>query len=305
MIGRARARSSAGERFPDTEEVTGSNPVAPTTVLAGHGPFSTWRTALLTRRGRAAAAGCCPPNRVGPPELDDTGPPLAQRPHSVVTISWSGPMVEHHAGDLPRTPCGAGEYLLRPHAPRPPGRRPGPGPAPVSPGGEAAPQPGRRPSGGLGATVDPRGSQARPTPRIPFPSGPMRAGDHAARGPRRRVDPLRPTGTARPTATPGPARRGQRGGSAADTGGLSFRTPGWHRTRGRWMCRRWTSARPVGRTSPRRDRGRGQGNDRPGVRTSSRPATIRWAARPRLGSPRLGALDTQDGSAVTAPAPRP
>jgi hypothetical protein len=25
-----RARSSAGERFPDTEEVTGSNPVAPT-----------------------------------------------------------------------------------------------------------------------------------------------------------------------------------------------------------------------------------------------------------------------------------
>jgi hypothetical protein len=32
---RARARSSAGERFPDTEEVTGSNPVAPTTILAG------------------------------------------------------------------------------------------------------------------------------------------------------------------------------------------------------------------------------------------------------------------------------
>jgi hypothetical protein len=31
MIGRAWARSSAGERFPDTEEVTGSNPVAPTT----------------------------------------------------------------------------------------------------------------------------------------------------------------------------------------------------------------------------------------------------------------------------------
>jgi hypothetical protein len=31
MIG-SRARSSAGERFPDTEEVTGSNPVAPTTV---------------------------------------------------------------------------------------------------------------------------------------------------------------------------------------------------------------------------------------------------------------------------------
>ena len=30
MIGITRARSSAGEHFPDTEGVTGSNPVAPT-----------------------------------------------------------------------------------------------------------------------------------------------------------------------------------------------------------------------------------------------------------------------------------
>jgi hypothetical protein len=37
MIGRARARSSAGERFPDTEEVTGSNPVAPTSTYGSLG----------------------------------------------------------------------------------------------------------------------------------------------------------------------------------------------------------------------------------------------------------------------------
>ena len=39
----SRARSSAGERFPDTEEVTGSNPVAPTNkaLTSGNaaGPF--------------------------------------------------------------------------------------------------------------------------------------------------------------------------------------------------------------------------------------------------------------------------
>jgi hypothetical protein len=29
-------------------------------------------------------------------------------------------MIGHHAGDLPRTPCGAGEHLLRPMLPRHP-----------------------------------------------------------------------------------------------------------------------------------------------------------------------------------------
>ena len=42
-----RAISSAGERFPDTEEVTGSIPVSRTTVSAGQAPFrgclSCWR----------------------------------------------------------------------------------------------------------------------------------------------------------------------------------------------------------------------------------------------------------------------
>ena len=77
----------------------------------------------------------------------------------------------------------------------------------------------------------------------------------------------------------GPARPGQRG-SAADTGGLSVRTPG-----------HWTSARPVGQTSSRWDRGRGQGNDRP----SQRPDILTTGDHP-LGGPtlpgsrRLGAL---------------
>jgi hypothetical protein len=42
----ARALSSAGERFPDTEEVTGSNPVAPTEerCRSDRGfAFSEWR----------------------------------------------------------------------------------------------------------------------------------------------------------------------------------------------------------------------------------------------------------------------
>ena len=35
----SRAISSAGERFPDTEEVTGSIPVSRTTVKTGQAPF--------------------------------------------------------------------------------------------------------------------------------------------------------------------------------------------------------------------------------------------------------------------------
>src|SRR5215217_904597 len=59
-----------------------------------------------------------------------------------------------------------------------------------------------------------------------------------------------------------------------------------HRTRGRW-----TSARPVGRTSPRwtGDADRAT-TGLAGVRTSSRPATTRWAAQASPGSRRLGAL---------------
>ena len=64
---------SASPPFADTEEVTGSNPVAPTTVLAGQSAASSWWTALLTYRGRTAAAACSPPNPMGPPELGWTG----------------------------------------------------------------------------------------------------------------------------------------------------------------------------------------------------------------------------------------
>jgi len=47
-----RSTLRAGCVGSDTEEVTGSNPVAPTTVLAGQGPVSTERTALLMPCGR-------------------------------------------------------------------------------------------------------------------------------------------------------------------------------------------------------------------------------------------------------------
>ena len=63
------------QRFPgfaDTEGVTGPNPVAPTTVLAGQRAISAKRTALLTYRGRGAAAVCSPPNRMALSKLDDT-----------------------------------------------------------------------------------------------------------------------------------------------------------------------------------------------------------------------------------------
>src|SRR4030095_14804039 len=38
---RAATGLAKGRAWPDTEEVTGSNPVAPTTILAGQGPVST------------------------------------------------------------------------------------------------------------------------------------------------------------------------------------------------------------------------------------------------------------------------
>jgi hypothetical protein len=198
-----RRTCPAGRVGSDTEEVTGSNPVAPSTVLAGQGPLSSWRTALLTCRGRAAAAGCSPPNQVGPSELDDMGPPRAQRPLSVVRPPGPGPMVRHHAGHLHRTPCRADGHLLSPCSPTRPAAR-------------------RQPW----ATADSRASQPWPTSYHRFPSGPMPAGDHAARGPRRHVDPPRPTEGSPPhRATPGPsAARTAR--QRADTGGLSSRHPG-------------------------------------------------------------------------------
>jgi hypothetical protein len=45
-------RTAVPRWFADTEEVTGSNPVAPTIILAGHGVASVERIALATWLGR-------------------------------------------------------------------------------------------------------------------------------------------------------------------------------------------------------------------------------------------------------------
>jgi hypothetical protein len=204
----------------------------------------------------------------------------------------------------PRTSCGAGEHLLRPRPPRHPADTLGLDQRPCRPGGQAAPQPGRRPGGGPGLrrpSCEPGTANAA----HPFPSGPMQPGDYAARGPRGRS-----TGCAQPGAAhhteplQGSARRGQRGGSAADTGGLSVRTPdapdAW--TPDAWTPDAWTlDVRSTGWTDiPTAG---------PGSRTGQRPA---WPAsghprdrRPPAGRPTspgsryLGRLATQVGSAVT------
>ena len=132
-----------GRAWPDTEGVTGSNPVAPTTVVAGQGDVRARRTALLTCRGRAAAAVCSLVEPDGSSGTDDTGPLPAQRPRSVVTTSLS-PMVGHHAGNLPRTHLrGTGEHLLVLVLPSQPTGTLALDLLPCRPGGEAAPQPVR------------------------------------------------------------------------------------------------------------------------------------------------------------------
>jgi hypothetical protein len=141
--------------------------------------------------------------------------------------------------------------------------------------------------------VNPRASQARPTPHHPLP-----VRTDAGRRPRR----PRTTGACRPAAPGrgGPPHRATPG-SSARTGrrqrrghqSLSGRTPGCtgHRTPG---C--WTSDRPVGRTS-HGGRTRRTGQRPAGVRTSSRPATPArrpdlarshgaWGARPPTKAPR-------------------
>jgi hypothetical protein len=96
--------------------------------------------------------------------------------------------------------------------------------SPVSTRRPGGAEPGRRPSVGPGqrSTSWPPGTATRRTiasrqPRCrqattrPRPPGPPR--------------PLRPAGRPPHPAPPGPARRGPRGGIAADSGGLSVRTP--------------------------------------------------------------------------------
>jgi hypothetical protein len=184
-----------------------------------------------------------------------------------------------------QTPCGGPvSTCCVPGSPT----RPAPWPwtSPCRPGGQAAPQPGRRPSVGPGRrwTSWQPGTANRRT----IASRQARCRRPPARGHRGHLDPLRPAGGPPHPTTPGPARRGPRGGSAADSAGLSVRTPE-HRTPGH---RTPDTGHPLdgldGR--PRRDRGADRATTSvAGVRTSSR-------RRPRLGGPtspgsqRLGAL---------------
>jgi hypothetical protein len=183
---------------------------------------------------RAAAAlrpqVCSPPNRMGPPELT-TQDHHQPNDHG----AWSPPPRPAPWSGTTPTTCpggtwGTGEHLGVLVLPSQPTGTLALDQLPCRRGGAAAcARAMRRPR----SAVDPRASHPRPTQHHPFPSGPMRAGDHAARGPRRHVAPITPNGDGPPHEPfQGPARRGQRGCRAADTGGPSVRTPGWHRSRG-------------------------------------------------------------------------
>jgi hypothetical protein len=167
------------------------------------------------RRGRAAAAGCSPSEPGGPPEPDDPGPPLAQRPRRVVTASWSRPM----AGRRRPAQDALRGLVSTCSVPCSPATQPAPWPRTSARVGPAARRPRSRDAGPAAALGwgQPRASQARPTPHHPLPSGPMQAtmppADHGARRPAA-PNPGRPATRATPV---------QR---AADTGGLSVRTPG-------------------------------------------------------------------------------
>ena len=147
---------------------------------------------------------------------------------------------------------------------------------------------------------------------LPSPSGPMPPGDHAARGPR---------GTSTHGAQPGrPATPSHSRSSAAQpavaargTGGLAVRTPG-HLDAGRLDTRRLDTGcvdagRPLdrldGRPHGRTGRG-GQGNDRPGRRSDILATGDDPPGGPTSsGHGAWGRSAIQDGSAVTAPGPRP
>ena len=213
-------------------------------------------------------------------------------------------MAGHHAGDLPGRPAGPVSTCSVPGSP-PPAGTPALAPAPMSArrgqGGAAAGTPAKRRPW---AAVDPRASQPRPPPHHPLPVRP-----DAGRRPRRP-----PTAAAR--RPPAPGRGGPSpshpGSSAARTArrqrrghqSLSGRTPGGP---GRLDTGHLDAGRPLDRLDghPTADRTGGQGNARPGRRPdilgpatpAGRPDLV-WVTAP-------GALGTQDGSAVTAPAPRP
>jgi hypothetical protein len=81
-----RAVSSAGERLPDTEEVTGSIPVPPTSALGGPCP----------RKARARGHSSCWP-RGDPRETPRSGTSLSQRPQPTGSYRPAGPHRPHPA----------------------------------------------------------------------------------------------------------------------------------------------------------------------------------------------------------------
>jgi hypothetical protein len=243
------------------------------------------------RSSRAAAAArpqaAPPPNRVGPPELDATGPP-SPNDHAAWSPAagpglWSAP----RRRERPGRPAGAGEHLP-PMLPAPAGTLAWTS-ARVGPLGPRRRR--RRDAGHTAALGQGRPSCEPATPTPPPPSRPARGrqattppADHGAR---------RPVGPnwGRP-ATPSHSRssaarttwRQRRGHGACPSGRLDT---------GRLDTGRLDVGRPLDRLDghpPRRDRGRGQGNDQPGRRPDIlAPATTRWAARPRPGHGAWGA----------------
>jgi hypothetical protein len=282
----------------DTEGVTGSNPVAPTTVVAGQRAVSSRWTALLTYRGRAAAA------------IYSRRPGWALR--SLTTRDqhqlndhggWSPPPDPAHGGasqpaTCPGRTCGAtcGHLLLLVL----PSQRPAPWRWTSSLGG-----PGSERDAAAGAhakrrprsALDTRASHTLPTHDQPFPARPdSGSDDHAARGPSRHVE------SGVPNVGCPPHRR-MPGSSAVRTARTQRpRTPdacpsGHPGSYGRVDIGRppdhWTDVRTADRAT----------SGVAGVRTSSTvTATASWAAQTPLGLPRLRRSATHEGSAVRAPA---
>jgi hypothetical protein len=219
-------------------------------------------------------------------------------------------LVQAMVGTTPATcpgrPAGAGEHLLGPMLPatRP---APGPGPAPMSArwgqDGAAAATPAK-------AAALLRSTSCEPATAAAAPSFPVRP--DAGRRPRR----PRTTAARRPAA-PNWGRPATPSHSRSSTARTARRQRRRHRRPVRpdtWMPRtpghrtpgRWTSARPVGRTSPWRTGRGGQGNDRPG----QRPDILATGDHPpggptSPGSRRLGALGHPGRLRGDAPGPRP
>jgi hypothetical protein len=205
---------------------------------------------------------------------------------------------------------------------------PAPSPLPRQPAGtwRGTSSPGRR-GGERGAAawtpakrrprpgVDPGASHARQPSTIPVPPGPMRAATTKPLTDHR--DPVEPAAP----AVAGPGRtdgfRVQRGAdsaaaAAADTGRVSVRTPGSHRSCGHrtpWTPVAWTpDVHPTSWTEVRPHGGQrrwtAQPTAWPASRHPGRPRRRRppgWAANARSGCRACGARQPHNGSAVTTP----